>query len=950
MGSQETRCRVSLIRDCINTSMIEMGELNEVDRHELMLLLNEYVDIFGQGDSDVGVTDLGMMEIHLTTNKPVSRRPYRLSHSENEKVRQKIKELLDKNIIKESNSQYASPIIAVPKKNGEIRLCVDYRELNKITVKDKYPLPLIEEQLDKLAGKRYFTSLDLVAGFHQIPIHPNSTHITAFVTPDGLYEYLRVPMGLCNSPAVFQRAINKMLGELRGVKVLAYIDDLLIPSETVVEGLEMLRQVLEKIRVAGFKLNVAKCSFLQQKLEYLGHEVTVDGVKPGVQKIQAVKQFPVPTNVVQIRQFVGLASYFRKYVRDFATIARPLTQLTKKNVTWSWGDEQNKAFEVLKEKLSSRPVLVLYNSGARTEVHTDASKFGLGGMLLQEQGDKQLKPVMYFSKVTTAVEQLYHSYDLETLAVVETIKRFRVYLIGVHFKLVTDCTALRATFEKKDMIPRVARWWLGVQEYDFSIEYRPGVKMQHVDALSRNPVNVSTVQGEGDWFLTVQLQDEGVQQIYTALQSGIADKQLKLEFKVKNGRVYRRTLDGDRLYVPTMAAFNLLRKCHDDVGHPGFEKCLSIVKRNYWFPKMRRFVKKYVSACIECAFSKGSYGRTEGELHPIEKVEKPFDTVHVDHLGPFMRSIRGNAYILVLIDAFTKFVVLHPVKTVSAMETIRELKRTFGIFGCPRRIISDRGKAFDCKLFKEYVISQGVKHVLNAIATPRANGQVERTNRVLIEAIMASIDDEVRWDEVLPQVAWGINNSIHSTTRQIPSDLMFAYTSGAVLGDLLAGSRGESRASGGTKGKGNVGDKEVEPQVNKEVSVEDRRRLAKRRLDDQGELMRKRFNSKHKPVVRYKRGDLVLWRGASTSTKPQGVNSKLVKRYGGPYCVVKVLDNNRYQITAVHGVKGYKNRRFMVAGDSLRRYRSAVSIGLDVTKLNDSERMETDDLIDLLES
>ncbi|XP_044262773.1 uncharacterized protein LOC123010135 [Tribolium madens] len=561
----------------IELSEGQVGPVSGEIKRQLLELLKQKADCFAKDDSDLGLTHLGEMKIRLKTDMPIYHRPYRLSYSERAVVRQKVQTLLDSGVIRKSESDYASPIVLIPKKNGEWRLCVDYRALNAPTVKDRYPMAMITEEMDKMAGKRYFTTLDMAQGYHQIPMHPDSIDKTAFVTPDGHYEYVRVPFVLANAPAVFQRVVNKLLGRLRHEDILAYMDDLLIPSATAEGGLQLLEQVLELIRQAGIKLKVEKCTFLHDTVEYLGHKISVDGVRPGRRKIQAVVNFPTPQNVHNVRQFVGLASYFGKFINNFAVLARPLTDLTKQNVGWRWGDMEQKSFDKLKALLVDRPVLAIYDPKAVTELHTVASKLGIGGVLIQQQANVDKKPVAYCSRATTKAEQAYHSYELETLAIVESIKRFRVYLIGIHFKVVTDCASVRATLLKRDL------------EYSMEVDYRPGSKMLHVDALSRNPVYAGMLTlSEDHWFATVQLQDDKIQAIMASLTTGEADRDIKANFKVKNGRLFRITLHGDRLYVPSAAVFSLLRKHHDDIGHPGFQRCLALIKETYWFPRMRR--------------------------------------------------------------------------------------------------------------------------------------------------------------------------------------------------------------------------------------------------------------------------------------------------------------------------------------------------------------------------
>nr|CAI5824178.1 unnamed protein product [Callosobruchus analis] len=403
------RVRAINVFNDLDLSDIVIGDVTGECKRRLLDLLGRKANCFSKGEGDLGLTNLGEMQIKLTSDIPIYYRPYRLSYRERELVRDKVQTLLKAGVIRESESAYASPIILIPKKSGEIRMCVDYRALNAITVTDRYPLPLISDQLDRLANKNYFTTLDLAQGFHQVPMHPDSVDKTAFITPDGHYEYLRVPFGLANSPAVFQRVINKMLGQLRYGEVLAYIDDLLIPSATEEEGLELLALVLDLVEKAGVKLKLAKCSFLQASIEYLGHEISGEGVRPGRRKIEAVMKFPEPKDVHGVRQFVGLASYFRKFVHNFSAVARPLTDLTKKDVTWRWDDEQRWAFAALKERLVSRPLLAVYDSRADIELHTDASKLGVSGILLQKAKDGQWRPVEYFSRATTIQEQMYHS-------------------------------------------------------------------------------------------------------------------------------------------------------------------------------------------------------------------------------------------------------------------------------------------------------------------------------------------------------------------------------------------------------------------------------------------------------------------------------------------------------------------------------------------------------------
>lgn len=418
-----------------------------------------------------------------------------------------------------------------------------------------------------------------------------------------------MPFGLVNAPSVFQRTITKALTlktdtidtENKIEKpALAYIDDILVVSKTLEEGFNKLEKTFQLLTQSKLTLNISKCHFFKTSVEYLGYEINAEGIRPGSAKIEAVQNFPRPSNVHEVRQFVGLTSYFRKFIQNFSIIARPLTNLTRKDCPWNWGDMEEQAFITLKTKLVDRPILALYNPKFITELHTDTSKLGLAGILLQKEDEcSPLKPITFFSRKTTIDEQKFHAYDLETLAVIESLKRFRVYLLGNPFTIVTDCNALRATFTKRDLLPRIARWWLQLQEYDCNIVYRPNHSMTHVDALSRNPVipslpvdiditlpRVLAITHE-DWLLSLQLTDPKLSHIREVLQdqkyNDVTD--IKQNFLLKDNKLFRR-VDGDQLkwVVPKGARWQICYQNHDEIGHFSLDKTLSKIKKRFLVP------------------------------------------------------------------------------------------------------------------------------------------------------------------------------------------------------------------------------------------------------------------------------------------------------------------------------------------------------------------------------
>lgn len=372
------------------------------------------------------------------------------------------------------------------------------------------------------------------------------------------------------------------------------------------------------------------------------------------------------------------------------------------------------------------------------------------------------------------------------MAVVLALRYFRVYLLGLQFKVVTDCSALRLTFAKRDLLPRIGRWWFEVQEYTFDVEYRTGSKMAHVDALSRNPIRISIEIlkvdiTEGDWILAAQLQDEQLSHIRTILSGENREHETKHYFKeyaLKNGKVYRRLDDKTMAWaVLRDARMQICRLCHDDAGHLGVEKTLERIKRSYWFANMRRFVTKYISACLNCAYYKHTAGKKQGKLHVIEKVSAPCHTVHIDYVGPFETSRKQNKFVLVLVDAFTKFIIVEPVRSQKASYVIKILTNFIYLFGAPSRIISDRETAFTSQAFRLFCDSYGIKHVLNAVATPRANGQCERYNKTIVQALATTTvgRDPRDWDTVLKQVQSAMNTTYNKGINMTPMRALIGY-------------------------------------------------------------------------------------------------------------------------------------------------------------------------------
>ena len=474
--------------------------LSQQQATEARALFAQYSDIFSRGDGDLGCTSLISHEIPLLDDAPV-RQPYRrIPPSQYETVKAHIQQLLDSQVIRESSSPYSSPIVLVTKKDGSLRLCVDYRQLNAKTRRDAYPLPRIEESLDALSGAKWFSTLDLASGYNQVPMVERDIPKTAFCTPFGLFEFNRMAFGLCNAPGTFQRLMERMFGDCRYQSVLLYLDDIIVFSTTVQQHLERLGEVFSRLQKQGLKVKVSKCSFFQHQVSYLGHVVSREGVSTDPAKIEVVREWRRPGHLAELRSFLGFASYYRRFVEGFSKLAAPLHHLVgrlngprKKGKTppvplaSTWDEECEHAFLSLKERLTSAPVLAYADFSKPFILEVDASHGGLGAILSQEHQGK-VRPVAFASRGLRAAErnmENYSSMKLELLAVKWAVtEKFREYLLGNHFTILTDNNPLSHLHTAK-LGATEQRWASQLASLNFTLRYRPGKNNQNADALSR---------------------------------------------------------------------------------------------------------------------------------------------------------------------------------------------------------------------------------------------------------------------------------------------------------------------------------------------------------------------------------------------------------------------------------------------------------------------------------
>ena len=489
------------------------------------------------------------------------------------KVEELVCDMLDQGVIVPSKSLWTSPVVLVCEKSGEMRFCVDYRKLNQVTKLDEFPLPRIDDTLDLLGGALYYTALDLASGYWQVKMEATSQEKTAFSTYAGLFEFRKMPFGLVNAPATFQRLMEVVLAGLARKICLVYLDDVLVLGRTLDEHNTNLAQVLERLREAGIRLKPSKCSFTMREIEYLGHVVSGEGIRTAPSKLEAVKLYLVPKDVKSLRLFLGLVSYYRRFIPGFSRVAAPLHTLTEKDVPFSWTEECQQAFEELRRLLTDTPVLAFPNFTRPLILETDASGSGLGAVLAQEQEDGTTRPIAYASRSLQAHERIYGVTELEGLGVVWAVNHFRSYLYGHRCKVYTDYEVLKALLNTPQPSGKLARWGMAIQELDLQILHRSGKCNENADALSRfllvskgkptatiaDQVVAAVNPVDPDTLPSLQRSDPNINQVVTYLESGVlppADKDAKRlaltesQYMLRDGVLYHVAGDWTLRVVP----------------------------------------------------------------------------------------------------------------------------------------------------------------------------------------------------------------------------------------------------------------------------------------------------------------------------------------------------------------------------------------------------------------
>lgn len=750
----------------------DVDSLTQAQRQQLdkIKLLYDQINTDKVG---LGKTHLIQHEINTGDSPPIKQKYYRLSPDKLTALETELDRMLKQGIVEPSHSPWNSPVVMVEKSNGDLRLCLDSRKVNSVSKSDAYPLPYINYILDNLRDAKYLTSLDLSAAYHQICLSESSKEKTAFTVPGrGLFHYNRMCFGLVGASATMQRLMDSLFTAEFDNKIFCYVDDIIICTSDFDEHVRLLTKVFEKLKMANLTINMKKSLFCRNELKYLGYVVDRFGLRTDPSKVDVILNFPVPKEVKDVKRFLGMAGWYRRFIHNFSKIARPLTRLTSKKVNFVWSDEANDAFNVLKTALVSAPILRCPDFEKPFYIHTDASSYAIGAVLTQKS-DGCDHPIAYCSRTLNSPETNYSATERELLAVIYALEQYRAYVEGKRCFIVTDHASLKWFSKLKNPTGRLNRWSCRLSQFNFEIIHRKGKEHVIPDTLSRIKIDSINISADTNdpWYLDLYRKCSEQPTLFP-------------NYKIENDKLFRLsknkynlTTQFDwKLVVPYSNRLEVLEKYHSSTtaGHFGIAKTHKRIATLYYWPTLFQDVKDFVDLCEICKTYKPVNTAPSGLMGNPRRIFRPGEGLSCDILGPFPPSYSRNQYLFVCSDYFSKYVTLFPLRNITAKSITKCLEKgIFLLHGVYKYVYVDNGPQFISKEFRDLMTKYNIPHVFyNPRYHPQTN-QTERVNREIVRTIASFVrSDHRNWDKNLPEIQCALNTAVHEGTKFTPYFLM----------------------------------------------------------------------------------------------------------------------------------------------------------------------------------
>ena len=913
-----------VLNPTVNEVKIENTMLLKDQKDQMNHLINKkFKHLFEEIENHGGAVKVSH---HIDTGsaRPISQPPYRASIKEREAIEEQMTVMLKKGVIRPSRSPWAARVVMVKKKNGKLRFCLDFRGLNKLTKKDVYPLPRIDDSLASLQTGKYFTTLDLSAGYWQIPMNEDSIEKTAFITQSGLFEFLVLPFGLTNAPATFQRYMDAITAGLKWKCLLVYLDDIIIFSPTFDDHLRDVEEVLKRLEEANLKLNPEKCFVCQDKLKYLGHIVSSEGIEADYDKIKAIVEMSSPENREELRTVLGGSNYYRKFIPKYAELCSPLYKITHQDTEFIWSASEEKVLQNLKSLLSSTPILRHPDFNYPFELHTDASDNGLGATLIQVINGEE-RVIMFLSRSLQPEERKWCTREKEALAILWGFESVRHYVIGYKFEVVTDHESLKwlLSVEKP---ARLVRWAVRLSEFDFTIRHRKQALHCDADLLSRFPLTEAYENEEKfkssnlcydyvnsicelenikkEEIIEKQRNQSNLFELINQCESRTSDPSL---YRIENQLLYKIVNNIPVLMAPQNMRSQILKQyhTHNISVHMATDRLTDLLKSRFYWTGMDQDIKQFVKTCDLCQRIKTKAPIRNGLLRPIIST-RPFEIIGVD-IVIMRRAPGGNRYIVVCIDYFTNWVEAAPMKTLTAKELIRVFfKIIISRHGAPEFLRCDSGTQFMSDIMNKLCEAFQIKRKESAAYHQQANGKVEKFIGFLKKALaLTTPQDKLEiWDQMIDHCLLVYRTTLSRTLNDNPFFMIYGRDARLPQDNVF------DLGNQGKRGIGHEGDGNYQLILHQTLKAA-YATLTTRKTKEQQNY--KAYYDKRQNDVKFEVNDLVLVLFDTPAKGP------LMPRWEGPFEIQAELDSVTYRV-------GNNNRIFAVHVNRLTKYHQRIEI------------------------